>query len=281
MTIALNLSMEPYLPPINNQESEFDFETRGTHYSDAHEQMPWVRGEEINQILVSVGCTGPLVGKTILDFACGSGTVTIPLSIAVGSGGVVYAADDSETNFQRLKKKAGSELPITILLLKPNERLNVQSSCVDVVVSLAGMHHVPNDARQGIFVEFYRVLKPGGYVVIGDVLDQRPVQSYFDNVVDKVCSTGHLHRFFDKTQIQELCGQSGLLLERFNEVSTPWIFNNEKEAGAFLRTIHDAKKHFTPEYCLAEAKKYLGCSNDGGIFKLNWSLFFMTAKKQQ
>lgn len=128
-------------------------------------------------------------------------------------------------------------------------------------------------------MEFFRVLKPGGCLVIGDVLDQTPIQSYFDHVVDKICSTGHKHRFLNRPLIEAYCTKSGFRIERLCEERLPWNFNSAHEAGEYLRTIHDAKDEFEPEYCLAEAQKYLGWSKVGDVCALNWGLFYLKARK--
>jgi ubiquinone/menaquinone biosynthesis C-methylase UbiE len=48
---------------------------------------------------------------------------------------------------------------------------DVASNAVDRVLSLAGLHHMSTDQKQQFLAEAYRVLRPGGMIVVADVMD--------------------------------------------------------------------------------------------------------------
>ena len=53
------------------------------------------------------------------------------------------------------------------------ENLPLSDNSVDVVYSSLVFHHLPNDIKKKAIDEMYRVLKPGGQVVIADLGESR------------------------------------------------------------------------------------------------------------
>ena len=133
--------------------------------------------------------------------------------------------------------------------------------------------------RKRIVSEFYRVLRKGGRVVIGDVAKNTTAQRHFDAIDNPIyCAPrGHPHDFLDKKSAIELFQVAGFKKIHFEIDSTPWIFKDEKEAQTFLHTIHNAK--CSPEESLKIAKEHLLFRITKRGFELGWELFFLTAAK--
>ncbi len=249
--------------------AEFDHPTRGKKYKKANDEMPFARRNEINLMLDKIAAKK---GEIIADFGCGSGVITYLLSKQVGSKGRIFALDNSKEVLRDLLNKKVQNIQTVVLR---SDKIPLEDDSVDVVATLSNLHHIPDKGL--IFEEFSRVLRKGGRLVASDVANKTKVQKYFDVPVDKFCSTGHKHKFLDKKLAKELCNKSHLRLMEFSIYDVPWVFDDEEQAKWFLHTIHDAT--CTPEECLKEAKNYLGYSNEGRKFLLNWKLFYLIAKK--
>jgi ubiquinone/menaquinone biosynthesis C-methylase UbiE len=105
-------------------------------------------------------------GQQILDLACGTGTISIPLARLVGPDGRVEAIDLSENMLAQCRSKA-KELGLAqihhfhadvISYLKA-----LPSSSVDGVVSAWGLCYLPHNE---LFRQVGRILRPGGFVGI-------------------------------------------------------------------------------------------------------------------
>ncbi|MEK6937392.1 MAG: class I SAM-dependent methyltransferase [Nanoarchaeota archaeon] len=257
---------------METEYPEFDRPpTRGINYVKANIDMPWARQREVHLMLDKIN---PSLGETIADFGCGRGVLTFPLAKAVGPNGKVVALDNSNEVLKELKRKTkGDNIQTKVL---SSLQLPLEDNILDAIVTLASLHHIKD--KEFMFKEFSRVLKKGGRLVVGDVAFNTPVQRYFDNVVDKHCSTGHKHKFLDEKWAQELCKKNNLKLIEFSINQVPWIFNNENECKTYIHTIHDIQ--CTPEQFLEDAKKYLKCEEEVGKFFLDWQLFYLTAIKE-
>mgnify|MGYP001589438222 CR=1 FL=1 len=250
-------------------QPEFDVGTRGRNYILANVNMPWVRQNETDLMLRNIDAQA---GEYIADFGCGHQIISGPLADIVGNTGRVYAIDNSRQVMSGVKERAN-----IIRVIIKDEYLPLPDSSVDAVVTLANFHHIVD--KQRAFLEFSRILKHRGRLVLGDILDGTPLQKYFDGPVDRFCSTGHKHKFLNEDWIRSMCKASSLEVCSLKLEQVPWTFNNEEEAKWFLHTIHDAQ--CSPQECFDEAVKYLGFTNNNGKLFLNWHLFYLGAVKSQ
>lgn len=107
-------------------------------------------------------------GETVLDVACGTGTLAIAAKRRVGPSGSVHGIDASPEMIARATKKArtcGVEVVFTNAIV---EALPYPEAHFDAVLSTLMLHHLPRNARQQCAREMRRVLKPGGRVLAVD-----------------------------------------------------------------------------------------------------------------
>jgi len=259
--------------------SEFDIGDRGKNYRRANDGHPYARAFEILHMLKYVN---PQEGQTIVEFGTGNGILTMPLAKAVEQKGKVITLDDSVGALEGIRSKAREHgLAIEPVLQDQSYfetgRTSLPDSVADTVTSIATMHHY-DENKEMAFREFYRLLKPGGTLVIADVADNTAPQRYFDGFVHYVCSVGHDHRFLDKRQTEDLCKKTNLELCSWHLEFVPWVFDSEEQAMRFLHRLHDAT--CAPQESLEGAMRYLRTFELEGRFALSWELFYAVVRKE-
>jgi ubiquinone/menaquinone biosynthesis C-methylase UbiE len=106
--------------------------------------------------------------ETVLDVACGTGTLAIAAKRRVGPGGSVHGIDASPEMIARATKKAKAG-GVEVIFRNANvEALPYPDAHFDAVLSTLMLHHLPRQARQQCAREIRRVLKPGGRVLAVD-----------------------------------------------------------------------------------------------------------------
>jgi len=117
----------------------------------------------------------PLEGKKILDVGCGTGDTVLELTKKVGSKGKAVGIDFSEEGIEKAKKKAvelGLE-KVTEFRVADAEELPFKDNYFDVVISECVVCLTPD--KQKALSEKTRVLKPGGKIVMHDVVSRAPM----------------------------------------------------------------------------------------------------------
>jgi len=103
-----------------------------------------------------------------LDLGCGSGQVSLPLAPLVAS---LTGVDISERMVARLLARAQEEGVVNLVgRVAPLEHLDVEAGSVDLIVSNYVFHHLNDDAKARVVGLCYRWLRPGGRLVIGDMM---------------------------------------------------------------------------------------------------------------
>jgi ubiquinone/menaquinone biosynthesis C-methylase UbiE len=117
-------------------------------------------------------------GDSILDVGCGTGEVTIPAKLRAGKDGHAYGIDPAPEMIAVARSKAvrkGIEIDFRLGVI---EALPFPDAGMDVVTSSLMMHHLPDDLKVRGLAEIYRVLKPGGCVLIFDFM--RPTKTFLN-----------------------------------------------------------------------------------------------------
>ncbi len=126
--------------------------------------------------------TGLSEGQTILDVACGPGTVSVCAQQIVGKTGTVVALDPSLGMVTEAKKQG-----VTSVLQCKAEDLPFSDSMFDFISMGYALRHV-SDLKQ-TFKEYLRVLKPGGKLLLLEISRPDSALHY------------HISRFFLKSVI--------------------------------------------------------------------------------
>ncbi|MEL7042310.1 MAG: class I SAM-dependent methyltransferase [Pseudomonadota bacterium] len=104
-------------------------------------------------------------GERVLDLACGTGLVTVPLADAVGSAGQVVATDLSDRMVEHTRgvsRERGLDQVITMRADAENLS-EFEDDSFDLVTCALGLMYCPEPSAA--LREAFRVLKPGGRAV--------------------------------------------------------------------------------------------------------------------
>lgn len=104
-------------------------------------------------------------GERVLDVGCGGGYLSRLLAAAVGDEGKVTGVDPSVPAIEYARRKAPANCEFTVGVA---QHLEQPDESFDLVTSALAMHHIPAEVRQAAVEEMYRVLRPGGRVLVAD-----------------------------------------------------------------------------------------------------------------
>ncbi|WP_336212266.1 class I SAM-dependent methyltransferase [Nonomuraea sp. LPB2021202275-12-8] len=107
----------------------------------------------------------PRAGDRILDVGCGTGYLTRVLAPVVTPAGHVTGLDPSSAMIEYARGRAPGNCGYEV---GEGQNLPFPDGSYDAVVSSLALHHIPADARQEALREMFRVLRPGGRLVIAE-----------------------------------------------------------------------------------------------------------------
>lgn len=154
------------------------------------------------------------------------------------------------------------------------DKIPLESSSVNKIICLATLHHLNIHERNIIYNEFYRVLTPGGMLVIADVICNSPQAKWLNEFVDKYNTNGHKGLFFtanDSKLIEKNGFNVDIYIENYN-----WNFQDEKKLLHFCRLLFGLNLCNDDDILLNSIIKYLHYI-DG---KIPWKLIYFKCIKQ-
>ena len=153
------------------------------------------------------GCGSPLPplldGMTVLDLGCGTGRDVYIASKLVGESGCAIGVDMTTEQIEVAKKYQDEQrecfgfksFNVKFLqgYIEDLKSLGIEDNSVDVVISNCVINLSP--AKEQVFKEIYRVLKPGGELFFSDVFSdrRRPEALANDPVLRGECQNGTLY----------------------------------------------------------------------------------------
>lgn len=110
----------------------------------------------------------------------------------------------------------------------------LQSAQFDRVLSLAGVHHMPD--KRPFFSEIARLLKSDGKFCLADVVEGSGTSIFLDSVVDRYNSMGHQGDYLNDATIGEMRA-CGLTPERVETIDYFWEFADTTAMTTFCRKL--------------------------------------------
>ena len=108
------------------------------------------------------------VGATsfVIDLGCGEGKLLTALAPHVDRGlGIDVSPHMADAARKRLAESGISNVEV---VCQDFRDLDVGENVADAVVSIAALHHVPDEDKQAIFAKIHTTLRPGGLFCLGD-----------------------------------------------------------------------------------------------------------------
>lgn len=106
-------------------------------------------------------------GKIVADLGCGSGFISLGL---LDEAKIVFSIDNSKNMLRILKEEAKNKGYNNLYPIKGDlEDIPLFDESVDIIFINMALHHVINPSKS--IGEMYRILKPGGTLIITDVME--------------------------------------------------------------------------------------------------------------
>lgn len=144
----------------------------------------------------SFGCGNPLAfagvkeGQVVVDIGSGAGLDAMLAARAVGPAGIVFGIDMTPEMIERAEENArAAGYPNITFLLGEAENIPLEDGTADWVISNCVINLSPDKRR--VFREIARILRPGGQVLISDMVAEKlPIELRDDSTAWSCCIAG-------------------------------------------------------------------------------------------
>lgn len=159
------------------------------------------RYSSLSQSSCCLSCGGAIAhggarpGEVCVDLGSGRGRDAMRLAEAVGAAGHVYGIDASEGMLDKARQDARRLGAANVTFLRADlEHLPLEDASVNLVISNCTINHAPD--KQAAWNEVYRILAPGGRLVVSDIYStvEVPAEYAADAAAVAECWAGSVTR---------------------------------------------------------------------------------------
>jgi ubiquinone/menaquinone biosynthesis C-methylase UbiE len=126
----------------------------------------WFLGRHRRLIAELVRMSKVRAGDHAVDIGCGPGKLVRALGAQTGPQGSAAGIDPSAAAVDYNRRRDNN--PNHRYIQAPAQDLPLPDASVDVVTCTFVMHHIPEEHREAAFAEMWRVLRPGGRLLLAD-----------------------------------------------------------------------------------------------------------------
>ncbi|NKY36773.1 methyltransferase domain-containing protein [Nocardia speluncae] len=137
----------------------------------------WFLGRHRRLLAELARASGAGLGDDAVDIGCGPGKLVRVLGTQVGPRGKAIGIDPSAAAIDYNRRR--DTRPNHRYIQAPAQELPLPDASVDVVTCTFVMHHIPEEHREAAIAEMWRVLRPGGRLLLADAHPSRWIRFLF------------------------------------------------------------------------------------------------------
>lgn len=240
------------------------FKQRAHRYVAASQRFPEVRAQEF---IIYLDCLGLHAGELVLDLPCGLGQAFLLIP-----PGIEYIGLDPAEDFIVACAGTGAQVVQSGVRHMP-----FQNNSLDVIGSLTGVHH--EIQRTELYAEWFRLLRPGGRLVLMDVWAGSRVDVFLNGFVDRWNSQGHAGYFLQQEDLNGL-QRAGFSQVAARQLYYSWHAPTDMDMHTFMTDLFGLDLlPDMPE--MKQAWHELGWRQAETGCRIPWSLAVVTANKPE
>jgi len=151
----------------------------------------------------------------------------------------------------------------------------IPSAYFDVVLSLAGIHHLNNDQQLQFLLATRRVLKTHGRLLMSEVKDNSRTSHFLDQFIGKHTGTGHTGNYL-KEDFVSVVAIAGYETIKRETIICPWVFASEDHLFNWMSKFFGLS-NISRRLLLSQVGDILGLHKESEVLTVNWELDFIFA----
>jgi SAM-dependent methyltransferase len=152
----------------------------------------------------------------------------------------------------------------------------IPSAYFDVVLSMAGIHHLDNDEQLQFLIATRRVLKTHGRLLMSEVKEDSRTSCFLDQFVGKYTGTGHTGNYLEEDFVS-VAALAGYKTIKRETIVCPWVFANEDVLFNWMSKFFGLS-NISKKNLLSQVEEILGLNKETEVLTVNWELDFIFAK---
>ncbi len=153
--------------------------------------------------------------------------------------------------------------------------LPIKSGTIDIIMSLAGLHHVDN--KMQLFHEFKRIAKPNSSLAMADVYQDSPTAMFLDEFVGQHNPMGHQGLYLSASTLDELT-RAHWTIQSAELTHLHWVFHDLDSMGNFCQQLFHLS--CSTQKIIDAIDNWLGIEAlSNSLIGMNWPLYTIIARQ--